>query len=251
MDATTQVLGLLVIVLALSATMITTQIARRRRALLRPIPAYQVIPEFVGFAIESNRPLQLSFGSSSLTGPSTLLTLASAELFYQITQRNAVGDVSPLITMSNTSTLPFGQDTLRRAYQSRGRIDRFRNTSVRWYPAGARSLTYAAAIASIMGDDRVSANVFAGQFGSELALMMEAGLRRDLPSIAVSDQLEGQAIAFVFADYPLIGEEIFQAGAYLSESASQMGQTIAIDLLRWVLIAVLLILMALSLLNGV
>lgn len=251
MDETTQVLSILIIVLVLVISVIATQFVRRRREAfpLRVIPAYDALPAAVGLSIESNRPLHLALGSSGVGGPSTLLTLAAAELFYQVAQRAAIGDVPPVLTLSASSALPLGQDTLRRAYQARGRLNQFRYSSARWYPNGARSLTYAAAITAMLGDDRVTYNLFVGSFGPELALMMEAGARRGIAGIAASDQLEGQAVAYAFSEHVLIGEEIFAGGAYLGSGASQVAETITLDILRWLLVFGLLAVMVYGLLN--
>lgn len=252
MDSTIQLVSILVIVIALVLTVVMTQFVRVRRSLttLRTIPAYEMLPGLAALAIESGRPLHLSSGSSSLGGETTLLTLASTELFYQVTQRAAIGDVPPIISVSSASVLPVGQDIIRRAYRQRGRLQAYRYSSVRWYPSGSRSLAFAAALTALMGDDRVSANLLAGGFGTELALIMEAGLRRDLPSLAVTTDLEGQAIAYAFATQPLIGEEIFVAGAYLGADSAQLGATVALDVLRWLLIAALFGTLIAALRNG-
>jgi hypothetical protein len=207
---------------------------------MRSIPAYAAVPNLVGLSVESGQPMHLAFGSSGIGGLSTLLTLASAELFYQISRRAAIGDTPPLITLSNTSTLPLAQDTLRRAYQSRNRLDRFRYSAVRWYPSGSRSLAYAAALTVAIRDDSVSSNILAGSFGPEMALIMEAGARRGSPSLAVSDQLSGQAIAYAFSEYVLIGEEVFAARAYLSESPAKAFDVVRLDLLRWLIVFAIL-----------
>jgi hypothetical protein len=136
--------------------------------------------------------------------------------------------------------LPLAQDTLRRAYQSRNRLDRFRYSAVRWYPSGSRSLAYAAALTVAIRDDSVSSNILAGSFGPEMALIMEAGARRGSPSLAVSDQLSGQAIAYAFSEYVLIGEEVFAARAYLSESPAKAFDVVRLDLLRWLIVFAIL-----------
>jgi hypothetical protein len=91
--------------------------------------------------------------------------------------------------------------------------------------------------------------VLAGSFGPELALVLFAAARRNLPTIATSDQLEGQAIAYALSDNALIGEEVFTAGAYLGGTASQIGGVVTTDILRWLLILAMFVLMILSLLN--
>jgi hypothetical protein len=243
LDGTTQIITVLILLLTMVVSVVVTQFIRRRRDLytLRDIPAYRALPMLVGEAIEANRPVHISFGSAGLGGNSTPLTLASAELLYQTAERAAIGGVPPILTVSDPTAIPLGQDTLRRAYQSRGLLERYRPGSIRWYPAGTRSLAFAAALTGTLADDRVSANILVGSFGSELALAAEASARRNQKIIASSDQLEGQAVAYVLADQPLIGEEIFTAGAYLGESPSQIAGVVTQDVLRLLLVLAILI----------
>lgn len=243
MDSTTQVVTALIIVAAAAASLILTQFARRRGELfpVRAIAAYDAIPTMVGIAIEAGRPLHLSIGSAGLGGAETPLTLATADLLYEVSRRAATGSVPPILTLSNTTALPLAYSTLRRAYRSRGRLDRLDGASVRWFPAGARSLAFAAALTGVMGYERVSGNVLVGSFGAELALALDKATRRQ-NVIAASSQLEGQAAAWALADYPLIGEEMFVGGAYLNpDSAGRRAAVRALDLLRWALIIGLLI----------
>jgi hypothetical protein len=252
LDAITQQLGILIIVTTLVLTVVVTQFVRVRKNLvtLRAIPAFESLSSLVGLVIESNRPLHLSFGSSALGDEATPLTLAGAELFYQVARLAAIGDLSPIITLSDSSALPVGQDVLRRAYSSRNRVNPNLYNSVRWYPAGNSSIAFAAALTTLPHDDQISANILAGRFGTEVALILEAGARHDLPAVAVSDSLEGQAVAYAFSSEILIGEEIFAAGTYLSDSSAQRGATITIDVLRWLLVAVLFGGLIIALLNG-
>ncbi|MEZ4671255.1 MAG: DUF6754 domain-containing protein [Anaerolineae bacterium] len=164
MDSTTQVLTLLIVLLTMVVSIIVTQFIRRRPDLytLREIPAFARLPSIVGAAIESNRPVHVSMGSAGLGGESTLLALANAEFFYQITRRAVINTTPPIITVADTTALPLAEDTLRRAYASRDMIDRFRRGGVRWYPGGSRSLAFAAALTVTLPADDVGANVLAG-----------------------------------------------------------------------------------------
>jgi hypothetical protein len=234
----TQVITILILLLTLVVSVIVTQFVRRRNDLftLRDIPAYRALPMVVGEAIEANRPVHVSLGSAGLGGTNTLLALASAELAYQTVQRTAIGAVAPVITLSDPSALPLAQDTLRRAYRARGLLDRYRAGSVQWYPAGGRSLAFAAALTSVVGSEGVGGSILAGSYGPELALIAEASNRRGQHLIATSDQLEGQAVALAMADEPLLGEDVFAAGAYLGQAATQIAGLVTQDVLRWLLI---------------
>jgi hypothetical protein len=150
-----------------------------------------------------------------------------------------------LITTSDSTAVPLGYDTLRRAYESRGLLTSYEASGVRWYPSGPRSLAFGAALTAALSVEHVSANVLVGSFGPELALITAGTVRQDQSLIAASDQLTGQAVAYAFSDQPLIGEQIFAAGAYLGGEASQKAALVTLDMLRWLLI-VLLILAAIA-----
>ncbi len=236
-------LTIVTILLAFAVTVIATQWIRRRRDVfpIRVIPAYDALPQMVGTAIEANEPVHLSLGSGGLGGQNTLLALASAELFYQVGRQAAIGATSPLITTSDSASIPLGYDILRRAYASRGRLSSYDNSAMQWYPSGPRSLAFAAAVTALLGIDHVNANVLVGSFGPEMALIAEGTQRRGQSLIAASDQLTGQAIAYAMADEPLIGEELFSAGAYMSDEARFTAALVTQDLLRWLLILLLLL----------
>jgi hypothetical protein len=239
-DSTTQVSVVLILLLALIVNVIFAR-GRRQAFTLRNIPAYTMLTPTVGASIEANHPLHLSYGSAGIGGTSTVLSLASSELFYQIARRAAIGDTSPIITMSDPSALPLAQDTLRRAYASQNLLSRYRSTNARWYPSGARSLAFAVAISSMLRDDDVHANILAGSFGMEIALIADTSIRRDQALIAVSDQVEGQAIAYALSTEPLIGEELFMADSYLDDDPRASARAASIDTLRWLLIVFIFI----------
>jgi len=242
-DSTTQYLTIIIFVLALVITIIVTQFVRRRRTLyvLREIPAFERLPGMIGEAIEQNRPVHVSLGSSGLGSTSTLVAVANAELFYQITRRAVIGTAAPIFTVSDTSALPLAQDTLRRAYASRSTISSAPYNSARWYPGSGHSMAFAAALTATLADDHVGANILGGSCGPEIKLVAEAAARRNQTIIATSDQLEGQAVARVMSDEVLIGEEVFTAGAYLGSSSTQIGSVVATDILRFLLILIILI----------
>lgn len=250
MDSTTSIITLLIIVIAFATTTIFTQLARRGRFFFRGITAYNQLPIMVGAAIESDRTVHVSFGSAGIGGTQTALALASAEVFYQTARRAAMGNRTPVATLSDPSAIPLAYSALYRAYASRGKADQARYAGVRWIPGGERSLAFAAGLIGVQSTDRVYGNVLVGSFGAEMALILDTVNRRGGMSIAGSDQLVGQAAAFVLADHPLIGEEMFVSGAYLDDSKGARGAVVALDTMRFFLIVALLGGVALVLANS-
>lgn len=232
-----QIIAIFILVVAFVAVVGVPRLRAKRT--LRRIMAYETIPTLVGDAIEADRVLHLSLGGAGIGGESTLLAIASAELVYYIAQRATIGDTSPVITVSNPLALPLAQDTLRRAYQSRGLSNRFSGLAARWYPSGRRSLAFAAGISAMSGIERPAGHVLVGSYGIELALMLMGANRRRVATIASSDQLDGLAIAYAMSDNPLLGEEVFIASAYLSDTNTR-SDVLALDLLRWLVILAML-----------
>jgi hypothetical protein len=245
LDSTTQFLSIIIILITFVALGVGSIINRRRRTpvALRPIAAYDALPMQIGAAIEANRPVHASFGSAGIGSRDTALAVASAELFYRVVERASISTVAPILTMSDPTAIPLAYATLRRAYNARGLIYRYDSSGVRWFPAGTRSLAFAAALTGTLADDNVGTNVLVGSFGPELALIADAAFRRNQPLVAASDQLEGQAVAYALSDQPLIGEELFTAGAYLStgEDRAQVTTVLTIDTLRWLLIIAMIV----------
>jgi hypothetical protein len=213
-------------------------IVRRRRTplSLRPIEAYRLIPLEIDASLEADRKVHFSFGSAAVGGESTPVALAGADLMYFLFLRLAFQPKLPLISLSDPLTLAVASDTLRKAYLKRDNLKAFKSDSIAWYPQGETPLTFAA-LASHTADLDVSNHLLFGQFGPELAFLSESATRRQQNFYAVSTTLEGQAIAYATSAQPIIGEEIFQFGAYTQpQSGLYMGGLVAMDTLRWFII---------------
>jgi hypothetical protein len=252
-DITTQTWVVLLLLAALVISTIARLVIRRRVGFypLRPIAAYHRLPMAIGAAIESNRPVHLSFGSAGIGGKDTPLALATADLAYHTMRAAAIGDAPPIITVSNGAALPLAQDTLRRAYASRGMLARYPRGGAQWYPQGVRSLAFAAALTGLMADNHTLVNVLVGSFGPEMALPAETAARQRQQLFASSDQLEGQAVAYALADAPLLGEELYVAGAYLGREPSQLAMVVTLDTLRLALVVALTVLVLVSIADPV
>lgn len=235
---------LLAFVIFITIFVINALASRRRGApTLRPLAAIAAIPRIVNNSIETSQAIHASSGNAAIGTDSTLLALVGQEFIYYLTREVTLGDVPPIVTVADAATVPLAISTVRRAYFADGYDDRYSASAVRWYPAGQRMLAFAAALMTLNNDDHVSANVLVGRFGAEIGLILDASTRSARPSIAVSDRLDGQAIAYGLATYPLIGEEAFAISAYLSEDPAVVRRVQAMDVTRSVFVAVLLILL--------
>ncbi|GAB5493957.1 MAG: hypothetical protein Phog2KO_41720 [Phototrophicaceae bacterium] len=234
-----------IIIIALFANVVIRLTERRT---MRPITAFDTVQAMTGASIESSRPLHISIGSATIGDETTLLALLSSEFLYYASREVAIGEEPPLFTVSEGVALPLAVDTLSRAYEHENRTEvlnitnpvNWQDISVRWYPAGKRSLAFASALMTIQADDNLSGNVLAGRYGLELALILDSAHRNKRPSVASSDMLDGQAIAYALADDTLIGEEIFAAPAYVSDNLSLQKRNFIIDLMRGLVVVAII-----------
>ena len=232
MDETTLQVYSALFVLATVVLTFTARYLQARRRAQRQIAGLAAMTGWAEQAIESNRPLHLALGSAGVGEDNTVAALAGAEFFHHAIERVGAGDVSPMVSTSAAATVPLGQDTLRRGWRGGGTL-----TRTHWFPQGRRAIGYAAAVSAIIESERPSAHIFAGSFGPELALMLESADRRGQGSLAVSDQLPGQAVAYAMADEVLIGEELFAAAGYVATEGRAPADAIVMDIWRALLIA--------------
>lgn len=211
------------------------------RPTLRRLNAYEALPGQVGEAVESGGRVHVSLAGNSIIDENTATSMAGLDMLGEVSARSTISDRSTLGTTADPTTLPLIGDTIRHAAK---RID----APYDYQALAARlvaldPLSMAAGVTGLVPDEDVTSNVLVGSFEREAILIAEAGARQGLSQTISSDRLEGQAVGFVAGDYTLIGEEMFVAGAYLSEKASRLGGLATHDVLRWVV--------ALSIIGGV
>jgi hypothetical protein len=245
-ESNIQIIAFALILLTFALTLI---VRRRTRTPQRPLAALDVLPRMTGRSIEAGEPLLVSTGSAAPGNESTLLALLGNEFIYYLTREVAIGDAAPLFTVADTAALPLALDTLSRAYSDANRPG-YQAINARWYPSQSRTLAFAAAMMTLQTDDTIAGNVLVGRFATDIGLILDASTRRGRLSLAVSDTLGGQAVAYALADGALIGEELFAAPAYLDDDPGLTNRNLVIDLLRLLLIfAILGVLLADPLLN--
>ncbi len=235
-----------IIFVAITAVLIFTarffHARRSRRSTGQGAAGFERMPGWIGQGIETGRPLHLGFGGAAIGSEKTPIAAAEAEFFYHIIRATQSSDSAPLISTSSAATVPLAQDTIRRAWQGDPQWKQ-----AQWYPQGDRSIAYAAGVSAMMGVDEPAGHVLAGSFGPELALMLNSAEQLGQGTLAVSDQLDGGAVAFAMADEVLIGEQMFSAAAHLSTDTTALADARVSDVWRGLLIIGLSILLLINL----
>jgi hypothetical protein len=222
---------------------------RRSPAKLRPIPALTRLYRSIGLSVEDGTRLHASIGRGRLLGASGGTSLAALSMLRYLSERTAASDRPSVATAGDAALSLLAQDTLRAGYQAAGAEDLFQLSSGRL--SGLTPFSYAAGAMPVISDENASTNVLMGNFGPEVALLVEAAERVNVPSLGGSDDLSAQAVLFAATPEPLIGEELFAAGAYLEGGPAHAASLVTQDVLRWSLVGLLVLGAALKLVGAI
>lgn len=221
---------------------------------LRPIPGYAALKRLLAHAAEAGQPVHLSLGTAGIGDQATADTMAGLTVLDYLAERAAISASPPLVTLAHPTALPVAQDLLRRAYRRHGYPEEYDPARARLIapdPAidvGGRgdAFAYAAGTMRLLTQQKLIANVMVGRFGDEFLLLGETGAQRHLNQIGGTSAT--RVLPFVYASvaHPLIGEEIYAAGAYLSNKPAHLSSLFAQDLMRWFLVAGVIVAIALK-----
>lgn len=232
--------GLGFVLLFFILMMIYTALTRRRPGrVLRDIPAFRNLRRAVGLSVEAGKRLHLSLGWGNLSGLQAGSALLGLSVLQRIARATSKSDRPPVATSGEGTLTILSQDSLRGVYRNMEAISQFDPYSAQL--TGVSPFSYAAGAMPVIFDQQVAANVLAGHFSSEVALITDAGERSGSLTLAGSDNIPGQAVLYAAAQEPLIGEELYAAGAYLQAGPTHIASLRAQDFLRWVIILIILV----------
>jgi hypothetical protein len=209
------------------------------RASLRPIRAMQRLRRAIGLAVEDGSRLHVSLGRSSIISPTNASALVGLSTLERIGMLSSVSDRPPVATSGDGTLALLSQDTLRAAYRISNIPEQYDPIQSRL--TGPTSFSYVAGTLPIIHDERISANIFVGNFGPEIGLMLDAADREGAFALAASDSFAAQSVLYAAASEPLIGEELFAVPAYLQAAPIHQAGLRAQDILRWLVIIALIV----------
>ena len=227
-------------ILAVAAILLIlfTLMRRRSRGVFREIDAYDRLNRAVGRAVEDGTRLHVSIGRGNLFTTRGGSALAGLAMLRRLSERTSLSDNPPVVTSGDASLAILSQDTLQSGYRAAGAEEQYRFTTGRL--SGLTPFAFAAGTIPVTRDENVSTNIVLGDLGAESALLVEAADREDTDLIAASDNLSAQSVLYASSQEPLIGEELFAAGAYVGAGSSHEASLQVQDVLRWLVILAIL-----------
>jgi len=238
MNSIMEILGLVLVLIAAGLLLGLTFIRRKSPPVFREISAYKRLKRAIGISVEDGTRLHVSLGRGGLQTPRGAPALAGLAMLRHLAEQTSVSDEPPIVTSGAGDLAILSQDTLQAGYKAAGAEELYNPSTGRL--TGLTPYAYAAGAMPAIRDEDVSANAIIGHFGPEVALLVDAADRANSLTVAAADDPAAQAVLYASVDDPLIGEELFAAGAYANAGVSHQASLQVQDILRWVLILVLL-----------
>jgi len=242
--------GLLFLVIS-AAVLIGVMILHRRRPSvdsIRDIPPIRALAPQLKRAAESGEPLHIALGSGELGGTDTASSVAAVQLLEGLVDAAVSYDVPPIVTVGDPTLVPLAQDALRRAYE-RSQVPEFYDPAQVRFVAPS-SLVYGAGAIPVGSPEKVTANVVVGTFGGEASLLVDFGDQKGTPQTAIVDAVQGIGALYPSTERMAFGEELYAAGAQLTDDKRFATSLIAQDILRGLLVLMIVLGAVVALIGG-
>lgn len=195
-------------------------IARARQGVsvrVRRIDGIDAIDDTIGRSVELGRPMSFTSG---LTGIQPLLYACLGVLRY-IARKAAVFGSQLFVPCSDPEALVLTEATLQNAYRTEKKFSSYDPTNLRFL--SEEQFAYASGYMGLIHRENVGSAFLFGRFAAESLILAEAGQQVGAVQVAATTSSEQIPFFLTACDYTLIGEEIFAAGAYLSQDPVQTG----------------------------
>lgn len=241
------IFGLVLVLIAAGLLLALTFIKRKSMPNFREIPAFTRLKRAIGISVEDGTRLHISLGRSGLQTPDAAPGLAGLAMLRHLSEQTSASDKPPVVTSGAADLAILTRDTLQAGYKAAGAEEIYNPATGRL--TGLTPFSFAAGAIPSIRDENVSSNVLIGYFGPEVALLTDTAERTNSPTVAAAVDPATQAVLYASVDDPLIGEELFAAGAYSDAGRAHQASLQVQDIFRWAIIVILLVGSALSLLG--
>lgn len=236
--STINISGLAIILLIILIMVSVVVFSRNRPHLsLRDILAYTHLKKVVSYAIEGGNRLLLSLGRGNLLSSQSLIGFVGLNQLRWVARSASASDRPPIATSGEGVLSVLSMATQRSEMVS---------TEEPFEPSqaqltGLTPYSFAAGTANIILDESTCGNIMIGNYGSEIAIILDAGDQSGGTNISATDNLTGQAVLYAMEDEPIVGEEAYVAGGYVQDTTWQTASIVTQDILRWLVITAIVV----------
>ena len=211
-------------------------IGKDRETRIRTLPAMNAIPEAVGRAAEMGQPVVWTVGiggglNDATQGPQIL---ASISILEYITEECVKAGVHLDAYCPLPDAMPLVEETMRTAYLSQGKPEEFDVNQITFISGQS---AYLSGILGYFQRARPASTFLIGGFYYESVVIGEAGNTIGAMQIGGTNNTHQMPFLVATCDYMLLAEELFAAGASISDNPDLLGSIKGEDVIKILLMA--------------
>jgi hypothetical protein len=237
---------LILVVFCCASILAYISIARRRKGqvFVRRIPALDAFDEAIGRATEMGKAVLYIPGGLDVDDPQTI---ASMNILSRVASKVATYGSKLMIPCNKAMQMSMARETVKESYMRMGKPDDYKEENIRYLTDD--QFGYVAGVDGIMMRERPAANFYLGAFYAESLILAETGFATGAIQIAGTAQIDQLPFFVAACDYTLIGEELYAAGASLSQDPVQLGTIKGQDMAKALFLVIIIVGIVFSLLG--
>ena len=208
---------------------------RGRAVQIRRVPGIDAIDQAIGRSVELGRPISFTFGLTTL-GPTLYACLG---ILRHVARRAARFGTKLIVPCRDPEVLAITDVALQESYQQENRLSRYDRSNLRFL--STEQFAYASGYIGLLHRENAGSAFLFGEFAAESLVLAEAG--QQIGAMQVAGTVSNEQLPFFLTtcDYTLLGEELFAAGAFLSDDPVQKGSLRAQDIAKLVLFVLIVL----------
>ena len=210
--------------------------AKGKPETIRRLPAFDAMEEAVGRAVEQGRPVLTTYSFRDQFDAPTMVGLETVRYTSKLTTQKG-GDM--LVGAGAARTLPVAMENYRLGCLEGEVPELYNGANVHFFTK--QQWAYASGVMGLMQREQPGACIFIGPFLVEGIHLGINSRRINTMAIGGNTSYSMGAFMFVTMDYVLLGEEMFAAGAYMTEDPVNISGIAAEDVMKWVICGILVV----------
>jgi len=206
---------------------------------IRSIPFIEELDSIVGRAAEMGRPIHFSTGYGGLHDEWAVMCVAGLALLSKVAELCGKYRVWLQFTCFRGYLVPIGRDILKKGYEKGGNPEMYSPDMVSY--VGEDQPAYIAYLMDYFMSERPAVAMMFGAIQAEMHHHLMMCARIGAVCCAGTPRLYYQGKMALIADYALLGEELYVAGASITQDPIHLGTIEAEDYFKLIVIFLLII----------
>jgi hypothetical protein len=232
-------LELVMLLVFMASLYLAIRLARKRLPEVKILPCLDALEEGVGRAAEMGKPVWFGTGMYGLAGQYTVMNICGISIMGKVSELCGKYGVWLQYQTNEPNIIPAARDIIKQGYAKGGRPEMF-NPEMGQFTGGRQGNLIRVSIAYIQRE-RPAALFMFGALLAECGQTLGWGSKIGTMIFAGTPRLYYQAHLVLLADYQLLGEELYAAGALISEDPFQLGVIEGKDYMKLMVFALMLL----------